>query len=61
VIFLLSPILLTTALMVLIKDGLPVLFRWQVMGYNRKPIRSWKFRTMVNNADELKKKLLQKK
>jgi exopolysaccharide biosynthesis polyprenyl glycosylphosphotransferase len=56
---LLSPILLTTYLMIFIKDGFPILYRWQVMGYNRRPIRSWKFRTMVKNADELKKELLQ--
>lgn len=28
------------------------------MGQNRKPIISWKFRTMVRNADELKAKLV---
>jgi exopolysaccharide biosynthesis polyprenyl glycosylphosphotransferase len=59
-IIVLSPILITISLMILIKDGRPVLFSWKVMGYNRKPIKSWKFRTMVNNADELKKELIGK-
>jgi hypothetical protein len=60
-IIILSPILILISLMIIIKDGKPILFSWKVVGYNRKPIKSWKFRTMVNNADELKKKLLQKK
>jgi len=57
-IFLLSPILLTIALVIYFQDGRPVLYRWQVMGRNRKPVTSWKFRTMVRNADEVKEKLL---
>ena len=30
------------------------------MGYKRKPIVGWKFRTMVKNADEMKKVLMEK-
>jgi len=57
-IILLSPLLLLIAVMILIQDGMPVLFTWKVMGFNRKPITSWKFRTMYRNADEMKKELL---
>jgi len=46
------------ALTILIQDGGPVLYKWNVMGYKRKPLKSWKFRTMVRNADELKKELM---
>jgi len=56
-IFLLSPVLLAIALVIYLQDGRPVLYRWQVMGRNRKPVTSWKFRTMVRNADEVKEKL----
>ncbi len=59
-ILILSPVYLAISLMILIKDGRPVFYKWQVVGYNRNPITSWKFRTMVNNADELKKELLAK-
>jgi len=53
----LSPLLLTIAILVLWQAGPPVLYRWNVVGLNRRPIRSWKFRTMVANADALKKDL----
>ncbi len=59
-ILLLIPVYLAIALMIWLKDGRPVLYKWQVVGYNRNPITSWKFRTMVNNADALKKELLAK-
>ena len=57
-IVLLSPLFAVIAVTILIKDGSPVLYQWKVMGKNRKPITSWKFRTMVKNADEIKEKLL---
>jgi exopolysaccharide biosynthesis polyprenyl glycosylphosphotransferase len=50
----LSPLMLAAALGILIADGRPVLYNWNVIGLDRKPIKSWKFRTMVRNADKLK-------
>ncbi|MDQ7799457.1 MAG: sugar transferase [Candidatus Edwardsbacteria bacterium] len=57
-IVLLLPLYAVIALIILIQDGRPVLYGWNVVGYKRKPIKSWKFRTMVRNADELKKNLM---
>jgi len=54
----LSPLLLIISLSIFFSSGLPILYQWNVIGYNKKPIKSWKFRTMVNNADELKQKLM---
>ena len=56
----LSPFFLCIALIIQVSDGSPVFFRWKIMGYNRNPIISWKFRSMSRDADELKKKLLEK-
>ena len=54
---LLLPFFLVISLIILFQDGRPIFYRWKVMGKNRKPITSWKFRTMVKNADEIKEKL----
>jgi exopolysaccharide biosynthesis polyprenyl glycosylphosphotransferase len=54
---LLLPLFLVISLIILFQDGRPIFYRWKVMGKNRKPITSWKFRTMVKNADEIKEKL----
>ena len=56
----LSPLLLCITIIIQVSDGSPVFFRWKIMGYNRNPIISWKFRTMRRDADELKKELLEK-
>lgn len=55
-----SPFMLIAALGIVITDGRPVLYVWNVVGLNKKPIKSWKFRTMVRNADEMKQALLRK-
>lgn len=55
-----SPFMLAAALGILIADGRPILYTWNVMGLNKKPVKSWKFRTMVKNADEIKNSLLHK-
>jgi exopolysaccharide biosynthesis polyprenyl glycosylphosphotransferase len=54
------PFMLIAALCILICDGPPIIYRWDVIGLDKRPIRSWKFRTMVRNADKLKEKLLDK-
>jgi exopolysaccharide biosynthesis polyprenyl glycosylphosphotransferase len=57
---LLLPVFIIIMVLIYFQDGFPVLYDWKIVGYNRKPIVSWKFRTMVKNADELKETLLQK-
>ena len=36
----------------------PLLYQWNVVGLNKKPFKSWKFRTMVLNADQMKTELM---
>jgi len=55
-----SPFMLIAAIGIWLTEGRPILYQWNVMGLNKQPIKSWKFRTMVKNADELKKDLLDK-
>jgi len=57
-IILLSPLMIIIAIFLYAQDGRPVLYPWRVMGKNRNPIKSWKFRTMVRNADDLKTQLM---
>lgn len=55
---LLSPLFATIALAVKLSSPGPVFYRWRVVGLNKKPFTGYKFRTMVENADEIKEKLL---
>lgn len=55
-----SPFMIVAAIGILITDGRPVLYDWNVVGLNKKPIKSWKFRTMVRDADQLKASLAKK-
>lgn len=50
---LLSPIILLIAVAIVIDSGFPVFYRAQRGGYNNKPFRIFKFRTMVKNADKI--------
>jgi exopolysaccharide biosynthesis polyprenyl glycosylphosphotransferase len=54
----LSPVFLLIALAIKLEDGGPVFYEWRVVGFNKKPFISWKFRSMVVNADKLKENLL---
>jgi len=58
--FLFSPFMLVAAIGIWLTDGSPILYQWNVVGLNKNPIRSWKFRTMIKNADELKQELQKK-
>ncbi len=52
---LLAPLFALMALLIkLTSPRGPVFYRWRVLGVNKKPFLSYKFRTMVPNADELK-------
>jgi len=52
VLLLLSPLLLTIALVILVGSGRPVLFRQRRVGKEGKPFTVFKFRTMVREAEE---------
>jgi lipopolysaccharide/colanic/teichoic acid biosynthesis glycosyltransferase len=51
------PLLIGVALVVLIFDGRPIFFPWDVIGENGRPFRGYKFRTMVVGADALRASL----
>ena len=53
----LSPFFLVIAILIKMTSEGPIFYEWNVVGFNKKPFRSWKFRTMVIDADEMKEKL----
>ncbi len=53
-----SPVLLLIALLVKSTSRGPVLFRHQRVGYHGRLFPMWKFRSMVENAEELKAALM---
>jgi exopolysaccharide biosynthesis polyprenyl glycosylphosphotransferase len=54
---LLSPLFLIIAAAIKIFSPGPILYEWNVIGFNKKPFKSWKFRTMVVEADRMKTQL----
>lgn len=54
----LSPVLLLIALAIRVSNGAPVLFEWYVVGENGRTFKSYKFRTMVANAEQMKQELM---
>ena len=56
----LSPLLLITALVILITSGRPILYIHTRIGKDRKPFKLYKFRTMVKDAHKMRE-LLQDK
>jgi lipopolysaccharide/colanic/teichoic acid biosynthesis glycosyltransferase len=55
---LLAPVLVVVAVLVVLGDGLPVLYPWRVVGHRGRTFMGYKFRTMVRHADRLKADLL---
>jgi exopolysaccharide biosynthesis polyprenyl glycosylphosphotransferase len=55
---LLLPLLLVIAVMIEIDSTGPVFYRWKILGLHKRPLTSYKFRTMVVNADSIKKQLM---
>lgn len=49
----LLPLMLLIGLAVKLSDAGPILFRWEILGRGARPIRSYKFRTMVPDAEGL--------
>jgi lipopolysaccharide/colanic/teichoic acid biosynthesis glycosyltransferase len=56
----LSPLLLLIALAIRLTSGAPILYEWRVVGQNGRPFIGYKFRTMVTNADQIKRELLER-
>jgi exopolysaccharide biosynthesis polyprenyl glycosylphosphotransferase len=54
----LSPLFLIISVLVKLTSHGSVFYRWKIVGKNKKFITSYKFRTMVDDADRLKGKLL---
>jgi len=59
-IIILSPMYLFIALLIFFRSGLPILYSWPIIGFKGKPITSWKFRSMVFDAEKMKSELLAK-
>jgi lipopolysaccharide/colanic/teichoic acid biosynthesis glycosyltransferase len=53
----LFPLFLVLAIIVKFSSPGRIFYRWKVVGQAGKPFLSYKFRSMVNNADDLKEKL----
>ncbi len=54
----LSPLFLIISLIIHTTSKGSVFYRWNVVGLNKKPFISWKFRTMIPDADKSKSELL---
>ena len=52
-----APLMLIIAAAIWIVEGAPVLYEWRVVGMHARPFVSWKFRTMVRDADRRKQEL----
>jgi lipopolysaccharide/colanic/teichoic acid biosynthesis glycosyltransferase len=54
----LSPVLAVIALSVKVSSSGPVLYRWPVVGEGGRPLRAFKFRSMIVGADDMKQELV---
>lgn len=57
---LLSPLLLYLAIKIKLEDGGPVLYSQTRLGQGGRTFKIWKFRSMIEGADQMKKDLLEK-
>ena len=55
----LSPLFLVIAILIKKSSPGPVFYEWKVIGLNKKAFTSYKFRSMIEEADSLKSTLLQ--
>jgi len=60
ILILLSPMYLLIVLIIYFHSGRPILYPWKIIGFKGKPLTSWKFRTMVLDADTHKQGLINK-
>ena len=56
----LFPLFILIAIAIKLDSTGPVFYQWNVVGLNKRRFKSYKFRTMVINADELKNDLMDK-
>ncbi len=56
----LAPFLLAIVVMIKYDSPGPVFYRWKILGLNKRPLTSYKFRTMVIDADLIKEQLMSK-
>jgi len=54
----LSPFFLIIAALIKLTSPGQVFYEWNVIGFNKKPFKGYKFRSMVKDAEKLKEKLL---
>lgn len=54
----LLPLYILISLLVFLNSGLPIFYIWKVVGKDGVYFKSYKFRTMINNADNMKDELL---
>jgi exopolysaccharide biosynthesis polyprenyl glycosylphosphotransferase len=54
----LSPLFIAIAILIKIDSPGPVFYRWKILGLHKRSLVSYKFRTMAQNADEMKEQLL---
>lgn len=54
----LLPLFFVIALMIKLDSRGPVIYKWKIFGLNKRPLTSYKFRTMIINADKIKEQLL---
>jgi len=57
-ILILTPMYIWVVTTIYIRSGLPILYKWNIVGFKGKHITSWKFRTMIIDADNYKEDLL---
>lgn len=55
--FMLLPFMLTIALLIKLTSSGPIFYRWHVIGYLGNRFLAYKFRTMVENAEEMEEQL----
>ena len=52
--------MLTIAILIKLTSKGPIFYKWKVVGLNKKRFTGYKFRTMVDNADQLKQELMER-
>ncbi|MBM3236203.1 sugar transferase [Candidatus Poribacteria bacterium] len=54
----LSPFFLIISALIKLTSPGPAFYEWNVIGFNKKPFKGYKFRSMIKDAEKLKEKLL---
>lgn len=55
----LLPLFVLVAILIKLTSKGPIFYEWKILGLNKKPFNSYKFRTMVEHAEEIEKQLRQ--